>query len=178
MQPVIGKSLVPIHCVACDVATAAQTGRGAPYLKTTLVGHGWVCEAEAEIGPSVAAIRALVLGIVERGDVDVLLLSGGSGIGPADRTPDAVVPLFSRRLPGFGERYRQLAQVTVGAMAAMSRADAGIIAHTLVLLLPGSQAGCSLAMDALILPLLAAAVPELRRRRYAAAPPLAFVPTS
>lgn len=87
---------------------------------------------------------------------DVVLVNGGTGIAPRDVTPEALRPLLSKELPGFGERFRAVSAQQVGTGAWLSRATAGILARngtaTVVFLLPGSPAACRLAMERLILP--------------------------
>ncbi len=57
------------------------------------------------------------------------------------------MPLFERRLPGFGELFRMLSFQEIGAAAMLSRADAGVIGTMAVFLLPGSPAAVELACD-------------------------------
>ena len=92
-----------------------------------------------------------------------MIVTGGTGIGPRDRTPDAVGALFDRRLPGFGELFRMLSFQDIGPAAMLSRADAGVVGDALVFLLPGSPAAVELAVRRLIAPELTHAVGQLRR---------------
>ncbi|MGY4706626.1 MogA/MoaB family molybdenum cofactor biosynthesis protein [Candidatus Bipolaricaulota sp. J31] len=95
--------------------------------------------------------------------VDAVILNGGTGISPRDVTPEAVLPLLERELPGFGEAFRRLSFEEIGPRALLSRAFAGISRGKLLFALPGSPHGVSLALERLILPLLGHAVYELRR---------------
>jgi cyclic pyranopterin monophosphate synthase len=70
----------------------------------------------------------------------VVIVTGGTGISERDRTPEALVPLFDRELPGFGERLRERGSLQT-RYAWLSRACAGIAAGTLVVALPGSRGG-------------------------------------
>ncbi|HWJ56166.1 MAG TPA: molybdopterin-binding protein, partial [Vicinamibacterales bacterium] len=97
------------------------------------------------------------------GDADAVIVTGGTGIGPRDRTPDAVGALFDQRLPGFGELFRMLSFQDIGAAAMLSRADAGVVGRALVFLLPGSPAAVELAVRRLIAPELTHAIGQLRR---------------
>lgn len=101
---------------------------------------------------------------------DAVLITGGTGLSPRDRTPEAVTPLFDRRLPGFGELFRMLSFQEIGAAAMLSRAEAGAIGSMAVFLLPGSPAAVELAMRRLIAPELAHIVGQLggAHRRKAA----------
>jgi molybdenum cofactor biosynthesis protein B len=109
------------------------------------------------------ALRTHVEGLVAEGTVDAVLVTGGTGLGPRDRTPEAVGPLFERRLEGFGELFRALSFAEIGSAAMLSRADAGVVGDALVFLLPGSPAAVRLAMERLIVPELAHAIGQMRR---------------
>ncbi|MEM9772474.1 MAG: MogA/MoaB family molybdenum cofactor biosynthesis protein [Cyanobacteria bacterium P01_D01_bin.73] len=84
--------------------------------------------------------------------VDVVILSGGTGIAPRDTTYEAIATLLHKTIPGFGELFRSLSYQEIGSRAMTSRAIAGIINRTLVFSLPGSSNAVRLALDALILP--------------------------
>lgn len=85
--------------------------------------------------------------------VHAVVLTGGTGLAPLDLTPEAVEPLFSRRIDGFGELFRYLSWQQVGAAAMLSRATAGVLHDgTVVFALPGSVKACELAIRELVLP--------------------------
>lgn len=100
----------------------------------------------------VDAIRAAVRQALDRGGVDVVVLTGGTGLSPRDITLDAVGPLLERPVEGFGELFRMLSYQQVGSAAMLSRAAAGLIGARAVFLLPGSPKAVTLAMEKLILP--------------------------
>lgn len=104
------------------------------------------------VSDEVGAIRGVLLGLLARGDVDVVVVHGGTGLSPADLTPEAVAPLLDRRLEGFGELFRLLSFEQVGSAAMLSRALAGIAAGKVVFVVPGSPAAVELAVERLILP--------------------------
>lgn len=74
------------------------------------------------------------------GRPDLLITTGGTGIAPGDATPDAVRPLLSRELPGFGEELRRRGSA-ISPRALLSRSLAGVTESTLVVCLPGSPGG-------------------------------------
>lgn len=115
------------------------------------------------VSDETVAIRGAVRTLVDRADVDVLVVNGGTGFSPRDLTPEAIRPLFEREIPGFGELFRFLSFREVGAAAMLSRATAGIAAETLVFLLPGSPAAAELAMTELVLPEAAHLLSQMRR---------------
>lgn len=103
---------------------------------------------------------------VERGVVagwDAVLLTGGTGMSPRDRTPEALAPLWTLVLPGFGELFRWLSYEQIGSAAILSRAVGGLVGRTVVLALPGSKAAVELAMTKIILPELPHMVREARK---------------
>ncbi|GAB5402007.1 MAG: molybdenum cofactor biosynthesis protein MoaB [Aureliella sp.] len=84
--------------------------------------------------------------------VDVLLLTGGTGISHRDQTPEAIEPLIEVPIPGFGELFRMLSYEEIGAAAMLSRAFGGRVGSTLVFCLPGSTGAVRLAMEKLLVP--------------------------
>lgn len=95
--------------------------------------------------------------------IGALVVSGGTGLSPRDRTVEAIAPLFERRIEGFGELFRALSYAEIGSAAMMSRADAGVIANRPVFLLPGSPDGVLLALERLILPEIGHLIAQLKR---------------
>lgn len=79
-------------------------------------------------------------------------MTGGTGISPRDRTPEAVKPLLDIELPGFGELFRMLSYAEIGAATMLSRALAGRRSGVLIFCLPGSQAAVRLAVDKILVP--------------------------
>ncbi|MEM7473454.1 MAG: MogA/MoaB family molybdenum cofactor biosynthesis protein [Planctomycetota bacterium] len=84
--------------------------------------------------------------------LDVILLTGGTGISPRDQTPEAVVPLLDMEIPGFGEMFRWLSYEEIGPATMLSRAVAGRMGRILVFCLPGSSNAVRLAMEKLLVP--------------------------
>jgi molybdenum cofactor biosynthesis protein B len=81
-----------------------------------------------------------------------LLVTGGTGIGPADVTIEAVRPLLHKELTAFGPLFAQLSYEEIDSSALLSRATAGLIEQTLLFCMPGSLNACKLACKALIFP--------------------------
>ena len=82
-------------------------------------------------------IVAEITRLAERGDVDLILTTGGTGLGPRDVTPEATMAVCDRLVPGLAETMRmESLKYTPNAM--LSRAVAGIRRRTLIVNLPGS----------------------------------------
>jgi molybdenum cofactor biosynthesis protein B len=84
--------------------------------------------------------------------LDALIITGGTGVAPRDRTADVVKKLLDIELPGFGELFRMLSYEEIGSAAFASRAIAGMRQGKFIAALPGSTGGCKLAMEKLIIP--------------------------
>ena len=110
----------------------------------------------------VERIRDAVRAALADERVGIVLVTGGSGVAPRDVTVEALVPLFDKELPGFGELFRMLSFAEVGAAAYLSRATAGIAGGKPLFLLPGSPKAVELAMEKLILPEAAHLVAQAR----------------
>ena len=94
-------------------------------------------------------VQAAVSQLARRGDVDVVVTTGGTGVTPDDVTPEAVEPLFDKHLPGFGEEFRRRSVAEVGEMGLLSRATAGVANGTVVVALPGSESAATTGVDLL-----------------------------
>jgi len=105
-----------------------------------------------------------VMAAVSDEHIDAILINGGTGISPRDVTIEAISPLLTKELPGFGEIFRMLSYTEdIGSSAMLSRAIAGTIQTTAVFATPGSTGAVRLAMNRLILPELAHIVSELHK---------------
>jgi molybdenum cofactor biosynthesis protein B len=86
--------------------------------------------------------------------VQAVITTGGTGLTRRDVTPEAVTPLLTKTIPGFGELFRWLSYEEIGTATIESRAFAGIADSTIIFCLPGSTGACRTGMDRIILPQL------------------------
>jgi molybdenum cofactor biosynthesis protein B len=98
----------------------------------------------------VDAIRKRVLGWVEDDGVDAVLTTGGTGFTGRDVTPDALEPLFEKRMDGFSAVFHRISFDKIGVSTIQSRATAGLIGTTFVFVLPGSPGACKDAWDGIL----------------------------
>ena len=131
---------------------------GGKTLGDLLRSHGFEVVSHAILREEPALLRAAVEQICYGRKADALVLTGGTGISPRDRTIETLAPLFDKVLDGFGETFRRLSWDQVGPNAILSRAVAGVVRGVVVAALPGSVKAVRLGVDALIAPTLAHAV--------------------
>ena len=97
------------------------------------------------------AIRELFARLRDDPAVQVVIATGGTGVTARDVTPEALEPLVSKSIPGFGELFRSLSYAQIGASTIQSRATAALCDKTLFFLLPGSRGAVRLAMEQILL---------------------------
>ena len=111
-----------------------------------------------------AALGARLDAWIAEDGLDLVLINGGTGVAPRDRTIEVVRDRLEKELPGFGELFRALSFRDIGASAMASRALAGTARSRVVFCMPGSPAAVRLALAELILPEAAHLVGQLRRQ--------------
>jgi molybdopterin adenylyltransferase len=111
-------------------------------------GHGL---AERAIVPDdIEAIRAAVSRWIGDPSVDVVITTGGTGFTGRDVTPEALEPLFEKRMDGFSAIFHQISFGKIGVSTVQSRATAGVAGGTFIFCLPGSPGACRDAWDGIL----------------------------
>ncbi len=95
-------------------------------------------------------IRAQVATWIADDAIQVILITGGTGLTTRDITPEAVAPLFDKAIDGFGEVFRAVSLQEIGTSTIQSRAIGGISNATLIFCLPGSTGACRTAWDQIL----------------------------
>ena len=96
------------------------------------------------------ALRAIVSRWIADAAVDGVIVTGGTGFTGRDSTPEALLPLLDKDMPGFGELFRALSFDEIGTSTLQSRAFAGLANATFVFALPGSTSACRTAWEKII----------------------------
>jgi len=126
--------------------------RGGAYLVESVEGAGHRVARRTLVRDEAPAIEAAVRAAAGDPEVQLLLLTGGTGIAPRDVTVPTLQGLFEGEIPGFGELFRALSYAEIGPAAILSRACAGLVGGKVVLALPGSPKALRLAMERIVLP--------------------------
>jgi molybdenum cofactor biosynthesis protein B len=109
------------------------------------------------------AVRRIVQQQIDRGEAQVLITTGGTGITSRDTTYEALAGLLQKRLDGFGELFRMLSYEEIGSAAMLSRACAGVVDGRILFVLPGSEHAVRLALGKLVVPELGHLLREVAR---------------
>lgn len=107
---------------------------------------------ETVLPDDAGALQAELIDLCDRRIVSLVLTSGGTGLGPRDRTPQATCAILDYEVPGIAEAIRG-ASMQIVKTAMLSRATAGVRHRTLIVNLPGSPKAVGEALD-VVLPVL------------------------
>jgi molybdenum cofactor biosynthesis protein B len=141
--------------LACAVLTVSDTrtagnDTSGNWLAETLARDGHDCVRRDLVKDDVYIIRRVLSDWIADPAVQVVLITGGTGFSHRDSTPEAVTPLLDKRIPGFGELFRQVSYEEIGTSTVQSRALAGVANDTLIFCLPGSTGACETAWNRII----------------------------
>jgi molybdenum cofactor biosynthesis protein B len=132
-----------------DSRTEADDSSGA-YLVDASTTEGHRLIEKTIVKDDIYQIRAMVSRWIADDQVQVILVTGGTGFGGRDSTPEAVSPLFDKAIEGFGELFRHLSWEEIGSSTIQSRALAGLANSTAVFCMPGSTGACRTAWNGIL----------------------------
>jgi molybdenum cofactor biosynthesis protein B len=149
---------VRIATLTSSDTRTAEDDEGGRLLGELLRAAGFSVVSHAIVREEPELLRAAVTARCDDESVDAIVITGGTGIAPRDRTALALAPLFDRTIDGFGEAFRRLSWDQIGPRAILSNALAGVVRGRVVAALPGSLKAVRLGVEALLAPTLAHAV--------------------
>lgn len=127
-----------------------ETDTSGKALVQKLESEGHHLSAKIILVDNVYQIRAQVSQWIADEQINVVLITGGTGLTGRDVTPEAVVPLFDKEIPGFGELFRSVSYEEIKTSTIQSRAIGGLANGTLIFCLPGSTGACHTAWDTIL----------------------------
>ena len=148
-------SKAQVITVSDGVFHGKRQDKSGPALVAILHGGGFEVAGPEVVPDEVERIAESIETAIARG-ADVVVTTGGTGLGPRDVTPQATASLIAYEVPGIGEEMRR-AGVASTPMAALSRGLAGVRARTLIINVPGSVKGATESLEA-VMPILSHAV--------------------
>ena len=95
-------------------------------------------------------IRETVRAWIDDPEVDVVITTGGTGFTGRDVTPEAIEPLFEKRMDGFSTIFHRISYDKIGTSTIQSRAVGGVAGATYIFVLPGSPGACKDAWDGIL----------------------------
>jgi molybdopterin adenylyltransferase len=146
------KPFVPLRIAVLAVSDTRtlDTDTAGALLKSLMEADGHVCAERALVRDDIEQIRAMVTRWADDPEIDAIITTGGTGFSGRDVTPEALEPLFSKRMEGFSVLFHQYSATTVGTSSLQSRATGGLIGTTFVFVLPGSRGACRDAWEGIL----------------------------
>jgi molybdenum cofactor biosynthesis protein B len=132
-----------------DTRSLAEDRSGAT-LAERIVAAGHVLADRAIVTDDKAQIRETVEGWVANPQIDAVVTTGGTGFTGRDVTPEAIEPLFDKRMDGFSAVFHAISYAKIGTSTIQSRATAGLAGTTFIFVLPGSPGACRDAWDGIL----------------------------
>jgi molybdenum cofactor biosynthesis protein B len=155
-EPEPSPNFEPVNVAVLTVSDTrtSETDASGAYIVQQLTDAGHRVTAQRILPDSLVKLKSQFEDWIENPEIQVVITTGGTGITGRDVTPDALEPLITKRIDGFGELFRALSYHDIGPATIQSRAIGAICQQTLVFLLPGSTGACQLAMQKILLPQL------------------------
>lgn len=128
-----------------------ETDNSGKYLaeQVTAAGHA-MAEKKVILPDDIYQVRALASRWIADDNVQVVIISGGTGLTGRDGTPEAILPLLDKEIEGFGELFRMLSFNEIKTSTIQSRALGGLANATFIFCIPGSPSACKTAWEGIL----------------------------
>ena len=146
------KAFVPLRIAVLTVSDtrSPDDDKSGATLAERIGKAGHALAARAIVTDDVEKIRAQVKAWIADPAIDVIISTGGTGFTGRDVTPEAVEPLFDKKMDGFSALFLVVSFPKIGTSAIQSRATAGVAGSTYIFCLPGSPGACKDAWDEIL----------------------------
>ena len=146
------RAFIAVHIAVLTVSDSRTEAndKSGDLLVNRVTNTGHVLADRQIVKDDLKQIRSVISGWIDDTDIQVAITTGGTRVTGFDGTPEAIEPLFQKKLDGFGEIFRALSFEEIGTSALQSRAMAGVVNGTYVFCLPGSSGACATAWDKIL----------------------------
>src|ERR1700730_8151270 len=133
------KSSAPLNIAVVPISDTRplEDDKSGSTLSDRLTAAGHKLAARQIVTDDVDAIRVIIKRWIADASVDAIITTGGTGFTGRDVTPEAVEPLFEKRMDGFSIAFHMLSHAKIGTSTIQSRATAGVAGATFIFCLPG-----------------------------------------
>lgn len=146
------RSFIPLNIAVLTVSDTRSLAddKSGKTLSDRLTAAGHSLAARDIVSDDIEAIRVVVKRWIADAAIDVVITTGGTGFTGRDVTPEAIEPLFEKRMDGFSIAFHMLSHAKIGTSTIQSRATAGVAGATYIFCLPGSPGACRDGWDGIL----------------------------
>jgi molybdenum cofactor biosynthesis protein B len=146
------RAFVPLKIAVLTVSDtrALEEDRSGGALVARIEEAGHILADRKIVTDDIPRIQAAVKSWIDDEAIDIILTTGGTGFTGRDVTPDALEPLFEKRMDGFSEVFHRISYDKIGTSTIQSRATGGVAGATFIFALPGSPGACKDAWDGIL----------------------------
>jgi molybdenum cofactor biosynthesis protein B len=146
------RPFIPVRIAVLTVSDtrSLEEDKSGSTLAARIEEAGHVLAERAIVTDDKDRIAETVTGWAKRDDIEVIITTGGTGFTGRDVTPEALEPLFDKRMDGFSALFHRISFDKIGTSTIQSRATAGLMHQTFVFVLPGSPGACKDAWDGIL----------------------------
>jgi molybdenum cofactor biosynthesis protein B len=147
------REFIPLNIAVLTISDTRELAddKSGATLAGRIEGAGHAVAGRAIVPDDVERIRARIKDWIADPGIDVIITTGGTGFTGRDVTPEAVEPLFEKRMDGFATLFLLVSHGKIGTSAIQTRATAGVAGATYIFCLPGSPGACRDAWDEILL---------------------------
>ncbi|PTW62216.1 molybdenum cofactor biosynthesis protein B [Breoghania corrubedonensis] len=146
------RPFIPVRIAVLTVSDtrSLDEDRSGAALAARIVEAGHVLTTRDIVQDEIGAISAIVKTWIADEGIDVIITTGGTGFTGRDVTPEAIEPLFEKRMDGFSQVFHRISYDKIGTSTVQSRATGGVANATYIFVLPGSPGACKDAWDGIL----------------------------